>query len=106
MTQRHTTTHEADTIISVQQKNSLTFSSFFLSFLVSSLQGLITYTANAILWNNQTGTIAQLQRIALVVAHELSHQWFGNLVTAAWWSQLWLNEGKSNIILQTPLASH
>jgi glutamyl aminopeptidase len=31
--------------------------------------------------------------VAVVIAHELGHQWFGNLVTAAWWSQLWLNEG-------------
>ena len=37
--------------------------------------------------------VAQLQRVAVVIAHELGHQWFGNLVTAQWWSELWLNEG-------------
>ena len=55
--------------------------------------GLITYRDNAILWDPALNTIVQLQRVAFVMAHELAHQWFGNIVTAAWWSQLWLNEG-------------
>ena len=55
--------------------------------------GLITYRESAMLGNVSTSAQSQLQRIAVVVAHELAHQWFGDLVTMDWWSSLWLNEG-------------
>ncbi|XP_045130839.1 endoplasmic reticulum aminopeptidase 1-like isoform X6 [Portunus trituberculatus] len=55
--------------------------------------GLITYRETALMFDaNHTSSWAQ-QGVAVVIAHELAHQWFGNLVTMSWWSDLWLNEG-------------
>ncbi|KAF2071698.1 hypothetical protein CYY_006979 [Polysphondylium violaceum] len=54
--------------------------------------GLITYRESILLTSEKT-TLLTKQRIANVIGHELAHQWFGNLVTMEWWSQLWLNEG-------------
>ncbi|KAF2016445.1 hypothetical protein BU24DRAFT_433443 [Aaosphaeria arxii CBS 175.79] len=55
--------------------------------------GLITYRTTAVLFDEKTSAASYKNRIAYVVAHELAHQWFGNLVTMDWWSELWLNEG-------------
>ncbi len=54
---------------------------------------LITYREVALLCDKDSASLKAKQYVCIVVCHELAHQWFGNLVTMEWWSQLWLNEG-------------
>ncbi len=54
--------------------------------------GLITFREQLLLCDDHT-SLSTKQYIVVVVAHELTHQWFGNLVTMRWWTDLWLNEG-------------
>jgi len=55
--------------------------------------GLITYREVVLLFDPDNSSSRAKQFIAIVVCHELAHQWFGNLVTMKWWDDLWLNEG-------------
>lgn len=54
--------------------------------------GCITFREQALIVDPKNTSLHLKQYVANVVAHELTHQWFGNLVTMRWWTDLWLNE--------------
>jgi aminopeptidase N len=54
--------------------------------------GLISYSENSVLFDPARSSPETERGVFITVAHEISHQWFGNLVTAASWDEIWLNE--------------
>jgi alanyl aminopeptidase len=54
--------------------------------------GLVTYADSILLVDSRAASVAQKRNLVAVMAHELSHMWFGDLVTMEWWDDLWLNE--------------
>ena len=54
--------------------------------------GLISYAETALLFDPSNSSVQRRRQVFSTVAHEIAHQWFGNLVTAASWEEIWLNE--------------
>ncbi|XP_015184597.1 PREDICTED: uncharacterized protein LOC107070683 [Polistes dominula] len=55
--------------------------------------GLITYRESRMLYDEKECSVVAQQNVASVIIHEITHMWFGNLLTPSWWSYLWLSEG-------------
>lgn len=54
---------------------------------------MVYFRESSLLYEEGVSERSSSESIAIVIAHELGHQWFGNLVTPSWWTDLWLNEG-------------